>query len=363
MATTYYLSGISLIVQYLTNLGLLAQGATLNTYVGGTVSTPVTTYTDSTGGSANANPMTLNAGGRPATPSGALAAFWVPGGTSVKLVVTDAAGNQLVNLDNVPAINDLTNSTNSLQALLASASSSNASGSGPVAGADLVANAVKSYDVFSDVRNANAPALVTGQTLSIEVQGGTIVDDGLGGPFYWSPTSLATDDNRTVLRPNSVASGSAGRWLRLYPLGAPQIIAKAADQSVSSTVLTNDTALAIALLGGGTYLIQLRLRLIGVSTTGQGYQVGTVFSGSIPGLSAGGGVASSNGTAAAAITTIGSNIAESAVSSTAGDFVNLDFVITIGTAGTLTVQFAQNSSSANAVTMKAGSSLIATRLS
>ena len=43
----------------------------------------------------------------------------VPGGTVVKLIVTDSLGNALVYLDNVPAINDLTNSSNALATLLA----------------------------------------------------------------------------------------------------------------------------------------------------------------------------------------------------------------------------------------------------
>ena len=35
MAQTFYMSGVTLIVQYLTNLGIIATGGTLNTYLGG----------------------------------------------------------------------------------------------------------------------------------------------------------------------------------------------------------------------------------------------------------------------------------------------------------------------------------------
>jgi hypothetical protein len=367
MATTYYLSPVSLLIQYFTNLGLLAPGALINTYVAGSVNTPATTYTDSTGIVANANPMSASSAARPASAAGAPVEFWVPGGTVIKLVVTDSTGaNQLVYLDNLPALNDLTNATNSLQSLLASASNINVSGSGPVAGADLVANAVKSYDVIADVRAANAPALVTGQTLNIELQGGSAINDGLGGFFYWSPTSTATDDGRTVLKPNSVATASQGRWLRYYPLGVPQIIMKVSPQQVASqTTLQNDTVLTANLAAGAFYLVQVRLQLLGIGGTGQGWKFGLNYAGSIAGDGAGGGVSSSNGTAAAsyAVAANGpSALTGAAAGSTNPDVVNMDFIIQTTLAGVLTVQFAQNSSSANAIQMNSGSSLIITRI-
>lgn len=362
--TTYYMSGISLIIQYLTNLGLMAAGGSVTTNVGGQVGTPVTTYSDSTGLVANPNPMTLNSTGRPASASGAAVAFWVPAGTVVQLIVNDAVGNRLVFLDNVPALNDLTNSTNALQTLLAAATSSNTSGVGPVAGVDLVANAVKSYDVFADVRAANAPVLVTGQTLNIEVQGGTAVNDGLGGFFYWAAASGATDDGRTVLRPNSIASASPGRWLRYYPLGVEQIIYKPLSQQVvSNTALQNDSALTVPLLGSSTYLIKLRCQLLGVGATGQGWKVALAYTGSIAGDGAGSGVVSGNGTAVVTADSVGgAGMSNAAISSTTGDAVTMDYILETNLAGSLNVEFAQNSSSVNATQMNAGSALIITRI-
>lgn len=363
MATpTYYLSAISLIVQYFQNLGLMAAGGQVYTYVGGSVGTPVTTYTDSTGITANPNPMTLNAAGRPASASGAPVAFWVPGGTLVQLQVFDALGNQLIFLDNVPAINDTTNSTTALQALLASAASSNSAGFGPVAGVDLVANGVKSYDTFADVRAANAPTLVTGQTLNIDVQGGTAVNDGLGGFFYWSAASTAADDGRTVLQPLTTGSG-AGRWLRYYPLNTAVSIVKPSDQQVvSNATLVNDTALFTGTLVPGTYLVQLRLQLLGIGGTGQGWQVQPAFSGTAT-QSSGGGITSGNGSPGASLSTIGGTLALSAIADASTcDVVNMDYILVITAQGVIQMKFAQNSSSSNATVMKAGSSLLVTRL-
>jgi hypothetical protein len=362
--TTYYMSGISLILQYLSALGVLqaAAGGQLTTNVGGTVNTPVTTCTNSTGLVPNPNPLTLNSLGQPASSSGALVAFWVPGGTVVQLVVTDSSGNQIFFLDNVPALNDLTNSTTAITALLASPASANTAGTGPVAGADLVANAVKSYDVFADVRAANVPTLVTGQTLNIDVQGGNAVNDGLGGGFYWNPTSAAADDGRTVLKPNTETGN--GRWIRYYPLGVPQIIVKSIPQQViSSTALTTDTALQATLVPNATYHVQTRLQLSGVGATGQGWKVQLNYGGTITNNGGGGGIVSGNGSAVASVSAVDFTLTNAAISDTTEDVYNIDYNLTTGTAGTLAVQFAQNSSSTNATQMNAGSAMIITRLS
>jgi hypothetical protein len=444
------MSGISLIVQYLTNLGLMAAGGSLATYVGGTT-TPLSTYTDNTGLVANPNPMTLSSTGRPAAASGAPVAFWTPGGSLVRLLVNDAAGNQLVFLDNIASLNDLTNSTTTLQALLASAASAGGTGFGPVAGADLVANAMKSYDVIADVRAANTPVLVTGQTLTISVQGGTSINDGLGGLFYWNASSSAGDNGATVLKPNT--NTGAGRWLRLFapPLGAVSSIAsggttdlgtlatnivtvtgtsgissfgssasqgnplyvvqfaspltltqggplqlpggqnltvgasdamlllylgsgnwivlgyfpylgvgitllKTSDQSVaSSTALVDDNTLTIGLAAGYTYLVSVKAMLLGSTGTGQGYKVQLTYGGSLGGVAVGQIAYSSDDTLTTAVLTPNTTYSASAIADTGGDIVYMDIVLQPTTSDTLTLQFAQESSSADATTMKAGS--------
>lgn len=456
-ATVYYMSPISLIVQWLTNLGIIAAGGQLNTYQAGTVSTPLTTYTDSTGLVPNANPMTLSPAGRPAGASSANVAFWAPAGSIIKMVCTDSAGNQLFTLDNIPLINDLTGA-NSLQTLLASPASSNVSGVGPVAGADLVANALKSYNAFPDVRAANVPVLASGQTLVIMIEGQSSAGDGLGGLFYWSSSSVATDDNNTILTPNSVPT--TGRWLRLsIPAGggsevigsntttdlgtlgtnvavisgntaitafgssastaralwflkfsgtllltngaalllpggqnittapndsavalylgagnwqvlsytralSPIVIVKTSDQSLTNQgALQTDAVLVINnLVVGATYLLQLRLQLLGVGGTGQGYKVQPTFSGTLTGTATGAVALASNGAGAVAVATINATVAEAAISSGVPDPFNLDLTFTVLTGGTLSVQFCQNVAGANATVMKANSTMILTRV-
>lgn len=76
-------------------------GGKVNTYVAGT-STPATTYTDDTGGTAQANPIVLNSRGLPASP------VWLQDGRSYKFVITDANDVVLQTIDDITGINDLT---------------------------------------------------------------------------------------------------------------------------------------------------------------------------------------------------------------------------------------------------------------
>jgi hypothetical protein len=48
----------------------------------------------------------------------------------------------------------------------------------------------------------------------IDVEGGTLVNDGGGGLFYWSATSTATDDGVNTIKPTALTTAQAGRYLR-----------------------------------------------------------------------------------------------------------------------------------------------------
>lgn len=201
---TFYLSPAGMLIQQLSNLGVPLAGGFVNVLVAGSVSTPQVSYTDSTGLVPNAQPIVLNSAGRLAA-GNAPVSIWVPANTPHKITVTDSAGNLLSGgapLDNLFGINDPTPQIANL--------ANPATGFG----ADLVANAVKSYDLFASVRAANVPAPVAGQTVNILVQGATAVGDGLGGEFYWSASSAAADDGANVIKPT--AAGASGRYLRIF---------------------------------------------------------------------------------------------------------------------------------------------------
>jgi hypothetical protein len=207
MATTYYQTPISFLVQLLTNAGVIASGATLTTYLAGSTSTLQTTYANAGGSVANPNPMTLSSAGRPAGSSAAFTNFWLPSGVQVDLYFQDTLGETWT-IYGIAGIND-PSAPGSIATNLANPATG--------FGVDLVANGVKSYDVFADLRAANVPSLAAGQTLVVAIEGATSITDGLGGLFYWNATSTAADDGKNTIEPN--AAPATGRYLRLQ-LGA-----------------------------------------------------------------------------------------------------------------------------------------------
>ena len=92
--------------QFLLSTGLPAVGNQLFFYAAGS-STKQNTYTDSTGGSANSNPIVLNSLGEPTNE------IWFTGGQSYKVVYapstdTDPPSSPIWTVDNIRGINDTT---------------------------------------------------------------------------------------------------------------------------------------------------------------------------------------------------------------------------------------------------------------
>ena len=85
--------------QAFTSGGLPLNGGLINTYLAGT-STPVATYTSSTGLVQNANPIVLNSDGRQPNE------IWVTSGYAYKFVLTDSLSNIIQTFDNLIGIND-----------------------------------------------------------------------------------------------------------------------------------------------------------------------------------------------------------------------------------------------------------------
>lgn len=83
--------------QQFTNAGVVLNGGLIYTYLAGTT-TPVTTYTDITGTTPNANPIVLSSTGR------LVNEIWLPNGTVIKVKLTDSLNNALETKDNLPGI-------------------------------------------------------------------------------------------------------------------------------------------------------------------------------------------------------------------------------------------------------------------
>lgn len=193
---TYYLSPIGVLIQQLSNSGQPLSGGQVFVYQAGTT-TAQTNYTDSTGTVANPQPILLNSAGR------LVNSIWLATNQPHKLILQDSVGNTLTTIDQLTAINDPISVTTSL--------ANPASGSG----ADLVANAVKSYASFTTLRAAPVPTLAANQTLLVELLNGSGSGqpDNTAGTFAWVATSSATDDSINVIKPTA-ASGN-GRYLRV----------------------------------------------------------------------------------------------------------------------------------------------------
>jgi hypothetical protein len=87
--------------QFFTNTGVVLTGGKLYTYAAGTT-TPQTTYTTSSGGTARTNPIILDSAGR----VGDGGEIWLTSGASYKFVLKDNTDVLIATYDNVTGIND-----------------------------------------------------------------------------------------------------------------------------------------------------------------------------------------------------------------------------------------------------------------
>jgi hypothetical protein len=80
--------------QFFTNDGAVLSGGLLYTYAAGTT-TPATTYTSSTGATANSNPIVLDSAGRVPYE------IWLTDNVSYKFVLRDSVGSLIGTYDNI----------------------------------------------------------------------------------------------------------------------------------------------------------------------------------------------------------------------------------------------------------------------
>jgi hypothetical protein len=87
--------------QFVDTAGAPMTSGTLTFYAAGTT-TLQDTYTDSTAGSFNQNPMTLNSRGEPVNE------IWLTGGASYKIVLKDSSGATIWTVNGISGVNDVT---------------------------------------------------------------------------------------------------------------------------------------------------------------------------------------------------------------------------------------------------------------
>lgn len=335
--TTYYLCPIATILQYFSDAGIVLNGGKVSTYLAGS-STPQATKTDNTGAVDNANPIVLNSAGRLPNVS-----MWQAQGIKLKIIITDANNNQIGSpIDQVAGIDDPTD----LLATLAS----NSTGSG----ADLIANAVRSFDLISTVRAAGAPTLVAGQTRVIDVQAATTPGDGYGGLFYWDASSSATDDSLTIIKPTGVSG--AGRYLRQR--GNSVWALKSNNSSYLSTTLASDPDLTVT-LPSGIYAFECYLGFNGTGGGAQGIKIQITQTGAGTygfGIPVFGNVNAANYSNLLTVNT--TTLAIATITANPGNDALFIKGVLFSQGSTVTLKFAQNSASANAVLVGGGSYIL-----
>lgn len=93
------LSPIWVGIQFFNSAGNVLAGGQIFQYLAGTT-TPASTFTDSTGSTPNANPITLDSAGRYSNQ------IWMTVGTTYKLVLKDSGGTTILTEDNITGVND-----------------------------------------------------------------------------------------------------------------------------------------------------------------------------------------------------------------------------------------------------------------
>lgn len=141
-------------------------GGQLYTYQAGTT-TPIATYTDSTGNTQNTNPIVLNARGE--------CSIWMALGQAYKLVLQDAAGNAIWTQDQVGAFGPV--------------------GSGPSIGATVT-------------NIAGLRALAKNSFAAVNVLGYSAAGDGGGGTYYYDSSDTTSADNGGTI----IVASDGGRW-------------------------------------------------------------------------------------------------------------------------------------------------------
>ena len=184
--------------QFLDNNGNPLAGGLIYTYAGGTT-TPVSTYTSSTGGTANANPIVLDSAGR--TP----AQIWLTEGSSYKFVLQTSAGVTIKTDDNIFASYELNLTGVANTQVLYVNSSGVAEGSGDFTwdGNDL---SVKLIEIGYGAGSINTNTKVGRTSLSANISGSNLTAIG-----YKTLDANTTGANNTSVGSESLSANTTGQ--------------------------------------------------------------------------------------------------------------------------------------------------------
>lgn len=215
-------------------------GGKIQTYLAGST-TATATYTDNTGGTAQANPIILNSLGLPSSP------IWLTGGITYKFVIKDSADVTLRTVDNISGINDTTATQTEWVAsgfVPTFISTVSFSVPGDQTGVLQIGRRLQTQNtagtIYSRITNSVFAATITTVTV---VNDSGVLDSGLSSVAYGVaapispslPNSVAVRDTMgiTTARQNQegIAYTTAGTSTAYTLTPSPAITAYAANQS------------------------------------------------------------------------------------------------------------------------------------
>ena len=181
--------------------------------------------------------------------------------------------------------------------------------------------------------------------------------DLIGASAADTPARLAVGTNGQVLTADSTA-GTGLAWTTLTSGATVKSVRKSSDQTVtSSTTLVNDSQLKFAVAANETYIFQAWLYTYAADGTPDIKVTFTGPSGSTVLWSSSQVIFNAGGSTTLTVVSAGGTAADLFVDSNLRAIQLYGTILNSSTAGDLQFQFAQNTSSANGTSVKAGSSI------
>jgi len=224
------LSSVGVGQQFFDNNGVPLAGGLIYTYQAGS-STPLVTYTDNGGTTANANPIVLDSSGR--VPN----EIWLLNGYSYKFIIQSASGASLISLDNLYGILQTAPAvTNTVPSGLIAIWSGS---TGSIPSGWLLCNGSNGTP---DLRNSFI--LGAGNTYAVGATGGST--DAIVVSHTHTATSVVTDPSHTHTQTLGNAGSSSGSNASYNGSGANQVTASINSAVTGITVATTNATAGVS---------------------------------------------------------------------------------------------------------------------
>ena len=232
------LSSVGIGQQFFDNNGVPLAGGLIYTYQAGS-STPLVTYTDNGGTTANANPIVLDSSGR--VPN----EIWLLNGYSYKFIITSASGTSLITLDNLYGILQTAPAvTNTVPSGLIAIWSGS---TGSIPSGWLLCNGSNGTP---DLRNSFI--LGAGNTYAVGATGGSTDAIVVSHTHAATSTSVVSDPSHTHTQTVGNAGGSSGSQASYSNSGANFVTASNINAATTGiTVATSTTNATAGVSGSG----------------------------------------------------------------------------------------------------------------